>query len=158
MIYVIGERVNDRRLTVEQVIRWQILWRERGWKAARVTPAFVRGACRARLDRVIGREYIAHNLLPPDNRTGRWDQALADRVAAEALSILQGTVVALGRRVANTLVPHVGLDFGEIHRIREDLLVLVLPHPSGRNRWWSEPGAEEKSRAWVEFCFAFPRS
>lgn len=153
MILVIGERVNNRDLTPSKVQRWRQSWIRWGWKAALATEAMVRGQSRTRLDQIVLGEKWVVNLLPPDNKPGSWDQKMARQMAAEAEAWLRGKrcpirgVVLLGRRVGNMFMP--GAAFGTTGRIG-DIPVLLVPHPSGRNRFWNEAENVKKAKRWAK--------
>lgn len=62
-------------------------------------------------------------------------------------------VVLMGRRVARAWGLGDLPPLGEVRRAH-GTLVLLLPHPSGRNRWWNDParleaGREAMRRVWL---------
>lgn len=160
MILVIGERIYDPKMSNEKVYRWRRMWDKYGWEMAMRTPAMVYGSARKRLDSVLpGREWIV-NLLPPDNMSGTWDDKLAQRIMLKCRSWVFGKrertitgIILLGRRVAQTYqdYPFNGkLAFGEIEMISK-IPIMVIPHPSLRNRGWNQEVVQE----WVnEFMVA----
>lgn len=65
------------------------------------------------------------------------------RVAARALRPLFAgrQVILLGRNVADAFHGYGGVPFLHWHKH-----VAVIPHPSGRNRWWNDPTNQERVR------------
>ena len=95
------------------------------------------------------RTFDRRNLLPGQ----QWDKAEARRVGHYVLQTLAGrTVVLLGKEVprAMGLDDEVGPLFWQ-HEQALDLNLpvhwLMMPHPSGRNRHWTQPGAREEAGA-----------
>jgi hypothetical protein len=95
------------------------------------------------------------NLYPhPVDKSTPWNAAFA-RIAAQvdARSIpLGGTVILLGHRVAeafgyvhaSVLTGFLPLDGGLFGRH-----VAVVPHPSGRSRYWNNPANRDAARAFL---------
>lgn len=86
-----------------------------------------------------------------------WDREQARVRAAQLLNDRPGQVlVLLGRKVAEAFgVPDLP-PFGSKQIIGGPLLV-VLPHPSGLNRVWHEPGSVQRARTAIgAACPGFP--
>lgn len=150
-ILFIGERINNRTLTNARVALWHRYWLRLGWRAAFLLP--VSGHSLNRLKKLVpfgvGRTVI--NILPPDNKCGTWDKELAKKMQDTAASELNGNsydcIILLGRRVIDLFFPKV--KFGT-RAYYNGLPVLCMPHPSGRNRYWSDKNAEQRVRRWIK--------
>lgn len=154
MILAVAERVNDPSLSDERVEGWRRYWtgpRRLGF--IRRTPAMTRGNTLARLKSLIGvRPDQVMNLLWPDNKIGTWDKAearlsalvLREWLSAQPCISTQSNVgdvtgvVLLGKRVVEAFaMQHEG--WGEIVDGGDMPPVLLMPHPSGRNRLLNDP-------------------
>ena len=84
-------------------------------------------------------EYAKYNLC-----TGKWSMPAA-RAMAQHLRMKHGddVLVLLGRKV----VAAFGLEGLEAFSAPRGRRRVILPHPSGRNRTWNEPGAFLRARA-----------
>lgn len=86
-----------------------------------------------------------------------WSAKAARKAAAQLLPSLNGRfVVVLGREVRCAL----GLDPAEPLALRRYCPAsgpvfswLAFPHPSGRNRWWNEPGNRDRAAAVLRTVF-----
>jgi len=147
VLVAVGERRYDRRLAIEEVSELRSSWDAdpvgnmlRGIPARYATPA---------------RLWV--DLLPPDRRIGTWEATLARRNAFRlATEWPEGgpRFLLLGRRVAAAFGAG-DYDFGSV-LFAWDCPAIVLPHPSGRSRWWNAEGREELVEWWVEVfsrCF-----
>lgn len=96
-------------------------------------------------------------------RPDKWSPALAQARARDIVRTYVAEsdvkfVVAVGARVRDALLPK-GTDWlvgvGRTEEIRPRLRryyeVAAIPHPSGRNRWYNEPGNEERVRAFFRW-------
>lgn len=155
MIIVIGERINAKHLNDCKKQGWLDCWNRHGWEAALRLPAH--GGSLSRLEDMLP-DHCVVNLLPPDNKCGAWDRELARKVADQAtlyfgLPESRGgcaaydSIVLLGKRVAKAFLGH-NVEFGHIEPIGK-LFALCMPHPSGRSRFWNDPGARDQVREWV---------
>jgi len=72
---------------------------------------------------------------------GPWDQRAARRAASGLTRDLRGrSVVVLGNQAREAL----GLPRLLVHpQVIDDVTWRQLPHPSGRNRWYNDPGCRE---------------
>jgi hypothetical protein len=126
------------------------------------------------------RTFERHNLLqehPGHNANGRgkdrWPVREARAAAGAMLPFLAGRrVILVGRRVAEAFgQPRELLDFfswQEVHVKRWRPLderpgpvsLTCIPHPSGRNHWYNEPGNRERATAFFQQLLteAIPRS
>lgn len=96
-----------------------------------------------RLREHLGLTDNAYLAIPRENLcTGTWSMKAARARAALVLEA-NDVVVALGARVASAFR---GPSFFEAMRFGQTWL-LVLPHPSGMNRMWNEPGLREMARS-----------
>lgn len=144
--YLVGERENSDRPAPRE---WSL-------RRAFSHGAFAEGSSsRRRLEEWFDLESGRHgpwlvrtcNLLPPSPDAGAWDAMTARRMAeilALRVSRRRGPcrLLIFGRRVARAF--HCGdlllCEVGEALGVP----VLVLPHPSGRNRWLNEPENRER--------------
>lgn len=86
-------------------------------------------------------DYLRH-LARRNLCAGRWDCAVARRVAQSLLEEDFSAYVLLGRRVAGAFRVPYGFEVA-----RRGLKTLVsLPHPSGLCRVWNEPGSTGRAR------------
>lgn len=94
------------------------------------------------------REYLAmfdrRNLL----RQKVWDQQAAREAAQELLPELSGRfVVVLGTQVRAALGLPAVRPLEQMARTEQGTVLfswIAVPHPSGRNRWYNEPGNKEQ--------------
>lgn len=170
MLLVVGERLNVPRYreNLAMVAYHRRSWEEHGWRIARRFPAMVYGQTRNRLDKIIPGEKWVVNLCPPHGLPGYWKsdcKKLARRVAEELVADISKNrfvergedrtvheieaIVLLGRNVARAF----GLDddhgFGT-HFEAGGLWYILLPHPSGRNRFWGDPNSPQEVAKWME--------
>lgn len=105
-----------------------------------------------RLARILGhtrveylRLYARTNLCA----SGAWSMDEAERAARALLAERPAALVLLGARVARAFL-RVGVE-SEMFAIRrvDDVLVVALPHPSGRNLAYNDPSRCEAARAIV---------
>lgn len=143
-ILCIAERVNDPAIPDERVARWQRYWCGKD----RIdyilsTPAMTRGSTMGRLHRLLGfKPDLVVNLLWPDNKIGTWDLAEARMSAGTVLDWLFddrtfGGIILLGRRVVDAF----GIrdrEWGTTVAGPRGTPMLLMPHPSGRNRLLNE--------------------
>lgn len=160
MILAIAERVHNPELSDERVASWSYHWHEQRLRCILATPAMTRGGILTRLHNLIGcRPERVVNLLWPDNQIGTWDAAEGRRSASdlrewlshdpslhtkEARLPVKG-VVLLGKRVVEAFgLRHEGwgamMDGGDMPPI------LLLPHPSGRNRLLNDESFRSRLR------------
>lgn len=87
----------------------------------------------------------------PDGAKGdRFPRGRARRRARHLLPSLRGrTVLLAGKRVAEAF--GVNAEYLTWHEHPEGFRVVVIPHPSGVNRWWNEP---ENRRRFRQFATA----
>lgn len=131
MLIAVGERANDEARGLSRI--WDLTW-------AAQTPAFV--GQMEKLEDLLGVSLDrAINLLPPHPCPAPWDARKARKIALAMVRWARGhDLVLLGRKVASAF----GLgdaEFGE-HRAR----VILMPHPSGRNRLWNDEEFRAKMR------------
>lgn len=138
---VLGERANDDELT-----RPETDDRAR-WRAALASGAF-RIETSARKLLSVGVDLSrtrSANLLPP-SRSREWDAEAAARIAREALTDQPWMDwIACGRRVWLALTGDSSADWGDSFDLSTGRAILV-PHPSGLNRWWNDARAVERLR------------
>lgn len=95
------------------------------------------------------------NLFPRPVKAGKWMSGIAKRLAERESFPGGSRVVLLGRRVAEAFdvldlaefrshAP--GESLGYKHRLGGNV-VNVVPHPSGRNRWFNDPRNRDTYRA-----------
>lgn len=94
-------------------------------------------------------QFSRHNLC-----VGDWDAKKA-KVAAEHLRKSYGgrKLVLLGKKVCDAFgVEYEPLRTEEIwyEDTQRAVTYVVFSHPSGRSRWWNEPGSYEKARALMQ--------
>lgn len=102
-----------------------------------------RNASGNRLREILGLTDVEYYKLAKVNLcTGRWSMPAARRAAAELL-IKYSVIVCLGGKVrlAFNAPPPFCSEAGRFVKL------ISLPHPSGMNRMWDEPGARERARA-----------
>lgn len=78
------------------------------------------------------------NLCPP----GEWDVAYADQVAALIRDMSWRRIICCGRAVAGAFGVPSGWPYGELY----DERIIVVPHPSGRCRWWNDGDTDDLRR------------
>jgi uracil-DNA glycosylase len=100
------------------------------------------GASGRRLADLAGLSWAAWLALDRRNLLPRyyepWDRALAATAALEVISEHPDALLLLGRRVAAAF----GITSPPLTRLRDEVWgtdVLLVPHPSGRCRWWNDP-------------------
>lgn len=81
----------------------------------------------------------------------RWSAPAAQGRATLLLKMRFDVVVCLGAKVSRAMTDALDwwpLDFFKAARDGEkgDVTLVCLPHPSGLNRLWNEPGARDKAR------------
>lgn len=82
---------------------------------------------------------------------GEWSMREARSRARDLLSVPRSLYVLCGAKVARAF----GVDYEPLSRIGVGGLLiptatlLVIPHPSGLCRFWNEPGAFERARAFL---------
>lgn len=83
--------------------------------------------------------------------TEKWRLSLARCAAGQFLAEANGApIVLLGAKVcAAFAVPFAPFTGYVDERAPAHPLVVVLPHPSGLNRMWNQPGAQDRARALV---------
>jgi hypothetical protein len=164
MILLIGERVHDKSLSSSRVAAWEHRWRQSPLRCIMSTPAMSHGSTRQRLLGIVsirpGRPFRIVNLLPPDNRSGTWDDGLAELAALDLMvgmstwnqsdpaDPLLGAFL-LGRRVMETVVDSRDVDFGD----EVDLCgipALCFPHPSGRSHYLNDDDYRSRAIHWAE--------
>ena len=96
-ILFIGERINNPKLSDRQVEWWRRLWERQTWDVA--IRFNVRGGCLGRLGKLVPelQQYRVVNVLPPDNKPGTWDKAIAEEMTAGA--VLLRATARVRRRV-----------------------------------------------------------
>lgn len=105
-----------------------------------------RNASGNRLREIMGLPDHAYEQLTKVNLCPRaWSMKVA-RARAHELhqSAAGGVLVLLGAKVRDAFD---GPDFFTVGRCLDGRTLVTLPHPSGLNRMWSEPGARERARA-----------
>lgn len=157
MFWLVGERLNAPRLDPDTEARFEARWIEGPVREMARFPAFQPSSvCRRRLlewyqiNLAITESWCCVNLLWPCREVGAWDEEWA-REGAQLLGMRlgknNGAAILLGRRVAAAF--DLGdLDFGETG-VSFGCRCLVLPHPSGRNRWLSWPGNRDRLPVWI---------
>lgn len=126
-VLLVGEAINVGRRRVPQVVHDHWL---RSDDLTRRFGAFRLGTGRARLIRCGVRWTDSADLLPP-GPCGWWDADLARRAASTWLPLWMerfALVVLVGKRVAAAAGLPASTD-----------RVLLVAHPSGRNRQWNDP-------------------
>lgn len=93
------------------------------------------------------------NMLPPAD-CGEWDEVAACRVASTMKLWLYDTrryerLVMFGKRVAEALVGPCEL-LGMYNVGPAAVPAIVVPHPSGLNRWWNDRENWERAREAME--------
>jgi hypothetical protein len=157
MFWLVGERLNVPRLDPETEAHFEARWIEDPVREMVRFPAFPPSSvCRARLHKwyqvnlEIRESWSVVNLLWPCRCVGAWDAEWA-REGAQLLGTRlgknNGSAILLGRRVAEAFDLE-GLEFGETGE-GFGCRCLVLPHPSGRNRWLSWPGNRGRLPLWI---------
>lgn len=117
--------------------------------------AFCTPDSRRRLEECGLRWGAALNLLWPEgNPPGPWDDRLARHVARLLLSEPYDVYLLAGRRVAASF-GLVGAAIPSMWRVAGKRL-LVVPHPSGRNRLWNDPTVRARVREMWENAVADP--
>lgn len=153
VLVAVGERAYDRRLSVEQVAELRA-----AWAADFIGSALEAGGISHwRLDRIASRIERRVDLLPPDRRPGTWEPLLARENAFRLVrdfpeELGSPRLLLFGRRVAAAFGAG-GYAFGSF-LLAWDAPAVVLPHPSGRNRWWDAPRSEDTARWWVDLFSA----
>ena len=130
----------------------------------RYTPAMTRGPSCARLCRLLGmdrEDFLIWNLLHPDNKPGTWHADKARDCARPVADHLcdrypeQDRVLLLGERVVAAF-NYSGARFGDPVTIHNPsgrshkVSAMVVPHPSGRSRFWNDPDAEGEIRSRIQ--------
>lgn len=140
-VLLIGERANRR---ARKLRRWD-------WRTALRCGAFRDAVSRERLARIDVRVEACDsvNLLPPNLQGVPWDRSAAKRVAEAWLPRLEvyNLVFLVGAKVSAAfgLRGRVGGRFGKMTQLGEASAV-VIPHPSGLNRFWNDPGDVRRLR------------
>lgn len=158
MILCVAERLNDPAMPDEKVSRWAHHWRgEHRLRCILSTPALTKGAALTRLNKLIGlRPDRSVNLLWPDNRIGTWDAEEAALSAAALASWLKVGADAEGEPVlglvllGNRVRQAFGLrseGWGSVYDVGDLPPILLMPHPSGRNRLLNNPAFCARLRA-----------
>lgn len=97
------------------------------------------------------RDYRRRNVIEHRVRPGKWNVWHKRRAAAQAGRILfewdaPPILILLGRQVAEAF----GVDYRPCRATWiGNLRVLVIPHPSGLNRWWNGKGNRAKVRRFL---------
>jgi hypothetical protein len=74
---------------------------------------------------------------------GKWSTTTA-RAGAASLTVSHSTLVLLGRKVTSAFDMSDKPAFSIVRGVKT---FIILPHPSGLNRMWGEPGAFDRARA-----------
>lgn len=96
-------------------------------------------------------DYLRRNLLEYRVRPGKWAVWHRRRAAASAGRMLYEwnappIAILLGRQVAEAF----GLDYVPLKATWLGFLrVLIIPHPSGLNRWWNDQGNARRARRFL---------
>lgn len=145
MMLLVGERECGPRSERLDALVTGDMWDRLEWcRESLGRGAFLAERPRQKLASIGVRDFASLNLLPPDPRSGFWHAGWAKEVARDGLAaLLRGElrscvrqVAFVGARVAAAvgmagfplLTPWSGRDFE----------CVVLPHPSGRCRWWND--------------------
>lgn len=96
----------------------------------------------SRLRALVGRDFASVNLLPrwpgKHGKGDAFDLKRARRAAARIERAHRGGLLVLaGHNVARAF--RIRSSYFEIVPTRRGWLAVVIPHPSGINRWWNEP-------------------
>jgi uracil-DNA glycosylase len=160
-ILVIGERMN-------RLSSWSptdaVRDSDRYWQIMRRLGAFRDDRSRRQL-RSVGVDLTddgvsAINLLTPAPQTAAWDVMTARQVAVEWLPRIAAEfdlVMLCGRRVVDAFNVELLGTMAECHGSVVDLELVdavVLPHPSGLNRWWNDEAAVTELRERMEACLS----
>jgi hypothetical protein len=159
MIVAVAERRNAGDLTASEVAALRTLWDE--YPLSSMLEARVpEGRFGAELFSLLGGRlpWGVLDLLPPDNRPGTWQQ---DTARSNAFRIAQwapdhgAALLLLGRRVAGAFYFPMWAPLGEEGYLNTGAPYLLLPHPSGRNRWLNSPTHRRQVERWVRTFWAF---
>ena len=170
MILVVAERVHNPKMPQDLVPKWDSLWRKAPLRCVWTVQGMCWGPTRNRLAKLLGRQPDrVVNLLPPDRACGTWDAEQARDVAQRLRVYLEGGdnpptmrnedgeegyvthIVLCGRRVMDAWFPEQPSAEAEQYRPGQvwewrSIRHMWMPHPSGRNRQWNDPGIVESVR------------
>lgn len=157
-VLLIAESFNLRGKTWERYDRYIREGRAHRWieMSLRMGCFRLRDESRTRLESV-GLWWDASMNLLPARACGAWDPELALRVASlleEMLGVghLQyDKCILVGKRVAQAL------GYGALEFFQEWPDTIVVPHPSGRNRWWNDADIPAARTAVEKFLGPRPR-
>jgi hypothetical protein len=140
-LWVVGERLIDKNLSESRVAWWRSMWERSPRIGVTKAPTMTTGMeTRVREVLGIGWERTAC-LLPPVNAPERFDASRARTAVPHIEAVLEEHgargVVILGSRVAEVM----GLEMkaGQVV-LKDGRYIMVLPHPSSRNKFWTNNG------------------
>jgi len=109
--------------------------------------AFRKGPAFTRLDRIgVTRESLlwTANLMPPAPQGVKWNKELAERLAEVGRNDFCRNMDLLflcGKPVAEAFGANARHGVGDVVVITKRTKGVIIPHPSGLNRWWQDDAA-----------------
>lgn len=61
-------------------------------------------------------------------------------------------ILLLGGRVAEAFAIHD--EYFTKHEVKNEAVVYIMPHPSGVNRWWNDPGNHKRASEFMQWVVA----
>lgn len=144
MIVAVAERDHSPQMDIEDVVRWNQVWHTAPLSCMLSSHA-IQGPTRTRLNQLmnVNPDRILH-LLPPDRRSGLWDQSFAahcaDKLLPWLISNAQG-IILLGRRVIDVFTADT--EFCVITQVCQ-VPTLCLPGPGDVSRFMAAPDNRDK--------------